>query len=174
MKEKHLKKPKPQSSPVVALPIIFTDRAAFDRYVGPYTLLTLDAPDHTAEDISTSSYQATYGNLITFSFDLQGGVGVNADGTVTLGRSTLTASGTVLQPATAFGFDVVSADPRGFVNLTVTGVDLKISLAGLHFLGLVSGTPLNVSLFYTALNDPVLNDTIGGFTIDNLAIKPVP
>lgn len=173
-KEKPHKKPKQPSTPTATLPIIFTDRPAFDTYVGSYTLLTLDTPDQVVEDPATSSTQATYGNLITFTFDSQGGVGVSADGTVTLGKSDLIASGTVLQPVTAFGFDIVSADPRGWVFLTANGTELRISLANLHFLGLVSENPFNVSLSYTALLDHVLNETIGGFTIDNVAIKAGP
>jgi hypothetical protein len=168
------KKPIKKIKKPVTLPIIFTDRAAFDRYVGSYTLLTLDAPDQVLDDPLTSSSKATYGNLITFTFDLQGGVGVNADGTVTLGKSNLIASGTVLQPVTAFGFDIVSADARSIVYLTASGIDLRVSLAGLHFLGLVSENAFNVSLSYTPLLDPVLNDIIGGFTIDNVAIKTAP
>lgn len=173
-KEKPHKKPKQPSTPTATLPIIFTDRPAFDRYVGSYTLLTLDTPDQVAEDPVTSSTQATYGNLITFTFDSQGGVGVNADGTVTLGKSDLIASGTVLQPVTAFGFDIVSGDPRGFVYFSINGLELRVSLASLHFLGLVSENAFTPSISYNPLVDPVLNQPIGGFTIDNVAIKATP
>ena len=165
-------RPKPETSSGVTLPILFTDRTAFAAFVGAYTTLTLDAPDHVNENVAMSRYEATYGDLITFTFDLQGGVGVNSDGTVTLGRSTLAAKGTVLQPATAFGFDVVSGDARGVAHLAVNGVDLTIALANVHFIGLVSTTPVAMTVHYFAqFSDPQGGGAIGGFTIDNVAIK---
>lgn len=165
-------KPKPKPSSGIALPIIFTDRSAFDSFVGTYSLLTLDAPDQVNENAAMSLYEAMYGNLITFTFDLQGGVGVNSDGTVTLGRATLAAKGKVLQPATAFGFDVVSGDARGVAHLTVNGVDLTLSLANVHFIGVVSTTPVEMMVHYFAqFSDPQGGGAIGGFTIDNIAIK---
>lgn len=171
-KPKPKPRPKPETLSGTALPIIFTDRTAFDTFVGAYTTLTLDVPDHVSENVAMSRYDATYRDLITFTFDLQGGVGVNGDGTVTLGRSTLAAKGTVLQPVTAFGFDVVSGDSRGVAHLTVNGVDLSIALANVPFIGLVSTIPVAMAVHYFAqFPDPQGGGAIGGFTIGNLAIK---
>ena len=172
LRHKPKPKPKPKPSSEITLPIIFTDRSAFDSFVGAYSLLTLDAPDRVNENAAMSVYEATYGDLITFTFDRQGGVGVNSDGTVTLGRSTLAAKGTVLQPVTAFGFDIVSGDSRGVAHLTVNGVDLTIALADVQFIGLASTTPVNMTVHYFAqFPDPQGGGAIGGFTIDNVAIK---
>ena len=57
---------------------VYTDRAAFDRAAGPYTLLTLDAPDAIGFSRGGGAETATYANLITFLFDPEGGGGLGA------------------------------------------------------------------------------------------------
>lgn len=149
---------------------IYTDRSQFNKEVGTYTSLTLNNPAIN-DDPSTDSYKATYGNLITFTFDRRNGVGVNGDGTVTLGRTTLAARGTVLQSATAFGFDIVSAgtDSRGMAHFTVAGNELNIPLSGISFLGVVSTTPIEMSVHYY-----LQYSGIGGFTMKDVAIQIPP
>jgi hypothetical protein len=153
------------TTPALALPIIFTDRAAFDAAAGDHTLLTLDAPDRIAFNIFESvAYRATYQDLITFTFDYVGGVGVQP-GYVVLGVTGLAASGSVLQPVTAFGFDITSVDSSLVSLPLIESSGFVISLTGLQFLGLVSHTPFVAG---------ISNYNNSTFAIDNLAIQSVP
>jgi len=148
----------------------YFDRSSFDSAAGSYTLLTLDAPNRIDVSFPDSTLKATYGDLMTFTFDLVGGVGVNVDGTVTLGRTGLGASGAVLSPVYSFGFDIVDANPTGRLNFF--GVPVLLDHVG--FLGVVSSVPI-----FAAIDTPIGNPggipgTTGGsfvgLTIDNVAV----
>lgn len=166
-------------TPAKAIPTLFTDRAAFDAAVGSYALLTLDEPSQVSFDAFHGVKTATYEQLLAFTFDNVGGDGVNPDGTVTLGNTGLGAFGTVLQPVTAFGFDVV----KPFLNGTLSIADIvagsarfQVSLAGVSFLGVVSASPFLARVEYAT---PIIHTLAGPepafpFTIDNVAITTVP
>lgn len=166
-----------------ATPLLFTDRTAFNAAAGRSTLLTLDAPGQIAYDplVNRADYRATYQGLMTFQFDAVGGVGTNSDGTVTLGRTGLAASGWLLAPATAFGFDIFTND-YSFVDLDVRGSDgtsasWTIPTAGLQFLGVTSPTSFFATISYVGRPItffPGYRGTSLGYTIDNVAIKTVP
>lgn len=148
----------------------YFDRPSFDSAAGSYSLLNLDAPNRIDVSFPSSTYKATYGDLMTFTFDLVGGVGVNADGTVTLGRSGLAANGAVLSPVYSFGFDVVGANPTGRLNFF--GVSLL--LEDVTFLGVVSPVPMYASIDTPIGNAAGIPGTTGGsfvgLTIDNVAV----
>lgn len=148
----------------------YFDRPSFDSAAGSYTLLTLEAPNRIEASFADSTYKATYGDLMTFTFDLVGGVGVNADGTVTLGNSGLGAKGVVVSPVYSFGFDVVGANPTGRLNFF--GVSLPLDQV--RFLGVVSPVPFSAAIDTPIGNRDGIPGTTGGsfvgLTIDNLAI----
>ena len=89
-------------------PILYTDRDAFNQAVGASTVVTFDQAQPCTYDFVRRTCTVTYDNLVTFTFDAVGGVGVMPD-YITMGRSGLAASARVLAPVTAFGFDVISA-----------------------------------------------------------------
>lgn len=192
MEERHIMTHKPHAllplliiftvvtaTPAMALPTLYTNRAAFDAVVGSYSLLTLDTPDEVNLDLYPT-VRVIYDDLITFSFDHVGGyqlLGANEGDAVTLGLTNLFAIGNVLQPVTAFGFDIVSGSEFSFAVLSAGGVDVSISLGSINFLGLVSSTPFVASIQHT----PRIVEPLPGlflpaspFTIDNIAIKTVP
>ncbi len=148
----------------------YFDRPSFDSAAGSYTLLTLDAPNHIDVSFLDSTYKATYGDMMTFTFDLVGGVGVNADGTVTLGRTGLGASGAVLSPVYSFGFDIVQANPTGRLNFF--GVPVLLDHVG--FLGIISPVPIFAAIDTPTGNPDGIPGTTGasfvGLTIDNVAV----
>jgi hypothetical protein len=148
----------------------YFDRSSFDSAAGSYTLLTLDAPNRIDVSFPDSTLKATYGDLMTFTFDLVGGVGVNVDGTVTLGRTGLGASGAVLSPVYSFGFDIVDANPTGRLNFF--GVPVLLDHVG--FLGVVSSVPILAAIDTPIGNPGGIPGTTGGsfvgLTIDNVAV----
>jgi hypothetical protein len=153
-------------APAMATPVVYTDRAAFDAAAGSYTLLTLGAPSQIVVDYPSSSYIATYNDLITFGFDLQGGVDPPLSGGVLMGRSGLIAQATVLQPVTAFGFDVAPG-----LNSHAFFMNSIYPLTGLNFLGFVSASPFTAQLE----SIPTPPDPFASvFFIDNIAIQAVP
>lgn len=172
-----------QLHPAQASPILYTDRALFEAVNGPDTLLTLDAPGHIAYDplVSIADYRATYQDLMTFQFDAVGGIGINSDGTVTLGRTGLSAGGWLHATTTAFGFDLLPNN-YSFVDLSLQGIDgtwasWTIPTAGLQFLGVASSIPFIAGISY--IGRPVTifpgyTEVARGYTIDNVAIKTVP
>ncbi len=169
--------------PTQASPILVTDRTVFNAATGPVTLLTLDAPPQIQYDplVNSADYRATYQGLMTFQFDAVGGIGINSDGTVTLGRSGLTAGAWLLAPATAFGFDILPNN-YSFVDLTVkendgTLASWTIPTAGLQFLGVTSSTPFLANISYIGRPITFFPGYTGlslGYTVDNVAIKTVP
>jgi len=148
----------------------YFDRPSFDLAAGSYTLLSLEAPNRIDVSFADSTYKATYGDLMTFTFDLVGGVGVNADGTVTLGRTGLGASGTVLSPVYSFGFDVVQANPTGRLDF----FGAPVLLDQVSFLGVVSPVPIFAAIATPTGNPAGIPGTTGasfvGLTIDNVAV----
>lgn len=155
------------ATPAMASPILFTDRDAFNAYVGEYTLLTLDDPEIVTSDPFIA--QATFGNLLTFDYDP---FSVECVGFGMICLNLLSASGTVLEPVTAFGFDITAGEQfpptlgpgLSFGGTTYSTVD---SLAGANFLGLASRDPFIGRFSYLA------SDTLF-ITIDNVAIQTVP
>lgn len=154
------------ATPIPAMPIVYTDRTAFDAAVGSYRLLTLDAPDQTIVDNLTSTYSATYEGLITFAFDLQGGVFPPLTERVPMGVSGLTATARVLPPVTAFGFDV---DPG--LNSHVAFMEAVYPLSGLNFLGFVSTIPFRAQI--ESIPSPP-DPSSSAFVVDNIAIQAIP
>ena len=148
----------------------YFDRPSFDSAAGSYQLLTLDTPNRIDVSFPDSTYKATYGDLMTFTFDLVGGVGVNVDGTVTLGRTGLGASGAVLSPVYSFGFDIVQANPTG--RLDFFGVPLLLD--HVSFLGVISSVPMFATIGTPTGNPDGIPGTTGGsfvgLTIDNVAV----
>lgn len=157
------------TTPALANMIVFTDRAAFDAAAGDYTLITMDSP-HTGptnplNDPSLRIF-VSYQDLITFVYDGVGGF-CNGDPSI-LGCSFLLSGGTVLQPVTAFGFDVFHEDPPCCgVNPThrLSSSGVEVALDGLSFLGFVSDTPFLADVW---------SRSPASFRIDNLAIQTVP
>ena len=145
-----------------AAPILFTDRDAFNRVVGASTLITFDEPEACSINPQNLTCTVTYDDLVTFVFDAVGGVGVRPDH-ITMGRSGLAATGRVLQPVTAFGFDVISVG-QGLVPFGGQWFQLN----GPQFLGIVSDTPFMAQIGYTGLG------FTAPYSIDNMAIRTVP
>lgn len=152
-------------------PTIYTDRSEFLKKVGTYTPLPLVNPVVRVDQLK-SSYEATYGNQIKFTFDLRKGVGVNQDGSVILGASNLIASGEVLQSVTAFGFDIVSSDSdsRGEAHFVVDGTDFPVPPNNVSFLGVVHPTPVPMSVEYLPKASGA-GDQIGGFRLKNVVVR---
>lgn len=169
--------------PAQASPILFTDRTVFHAATGSSTVLTLDAPTQIQYDplVNLADYRATYQGLLRFRFDALGGVGINGDGTVTLGRTGLMAGGWLLDSATAFGFDILPNN-YSFVDLSVQGRDgtrasWTIPTSGLRFLGVTSSTPFFANISYLGRSITFAPGETGislGYTIDNVVIKTVP
>ncbi len=161
--------------PVKAMPIVFTDRASFTAAVGNYTLLTLDSPDpvptsQLISQVNNGYFNATYSNLFTVTYDsaafkpsMPGGA---PPGLVAFGAGGgFTTVGKVLQPVTAFGFDVVhTVSTPSFLVLNGTAYQLN----GLSFLGWLLDTPSTLDMYNTANGGPAV------FEIDNVVIKSVP
>ena len=161
------------TTPALAGPIMYTDRAAFDAAAGEYTLITKDSPNYTVvyDPFVSPILSITYLDLITFYFDSGGFCcnpnHVNPGDAFTLGVAGLASGGHVLQSVLAFGFDVtaVSLGDPPLLNPTVSSSGFSASLIGLSFMGVVSDTPFTANVLAINTYD---------FSIDNLAIKTVP
>jgi len=155
-------------------PIIFTDRAAFDAYVGSYTLLTLDDKPPVVTVTGGSLNYWTYNDLVRFDLDgnLYGNQAFGPSGSVTPGNANLTWYARPLVPVTAFGFDITRTDPGALIgmrfdNNPYSGFAIRVD--NLNFLGLVSS-----EAFTPVLTSGGCPDVQCRITFDNIAVKPVP
>jgi hypothetical protein len=157
-----------------AIPITFTDRAAFDAYVGSsYTLLTLDAPDpktpsEIQAELALGRYVANYSGLFSVNYDAIALGGIPGQAGLGAGGGFFTVATTKI-PVTAFGFDILGTchDSLGSCTGSVTAQTSfgNYELVGLNFLGWVSDTP-----FLFSMN----NIPLQRFDIDNIRMVPEP
>lgn len=147
-----------------ATPIIFTDRVAFEAYVGASTLLPLDKPTVVA-DIPFSQMHITYNNILRLDLDLGLYLGYTS-GPIGLNQAGLFWSGRTLVPVTAFGFDIISAHPNAYVSLGGS----SYTVGNLNFLGLVSPDPVIVGMGGGLCGGGI----VCPFIADNFTAKPVP
>jgi len=154
----------------MAIPIIYTNRAAFDAAVGPSTLLTLDAADPApTPNFNGGVFTATYSNLFKVIYDASvynpqtpGGAPLEV---AILGAGGFVSVASPMQPVTAFGFDIV---PGGSNTATIQfNNSFAISVAGLNFFGVKSDTPFSSSV----QSGPDPNGGPSRVVIDNVAIK---
>ena len=147
-----------------ATPIIFTDRDAFEAYVGSSTLLPLDKPT-VVPDIPFGQMHITYNNLFRLNVEL-GGYLRYTSGPISLGWSGLIWSGVTLAPVTAFGFDIIGAAPNAHISI----FNSTYKVDGLHFFGIVSPDPITVPIYGGGCD--IRSSCI--ITADNFTAKPVP
>ena len=155
-------------------PIIFTDRAAFDAYVGSYTLLTLDDKPPVVTVTGGSLNYWTYNDLVRFDLDgnLYGNQALGPSGSVHPGDANLLWYARPLVPVTAFGFDIFSTPPGLRIgvaldsNLTSTTF---YKVGGLNFFGVASSEP-----FTPIFTNGGCGDVQCRFGLDNIAVKQVP
>jgi hypothetical protein len=150
-----------------AAAILFTDRAAFEAAIGNHQTLTMDDPavhgPHSTPD-DFDGFIVNYDDAVDFWFDISG-MGT-VDGSLLLGASHQSGWGHMLTPTTAFGFDVVQADP--FVQMLIAG--FAFTPATIGFFGIVSDAPLDPNFSWT-VTGPQID---GRAVIDNVTIKAVP
>lgn len=174
-----------ETSLAMALPIIFTDRAAFDATVGGTSLITFD-PVPTFDCMRRSD-----GSIITCDF-----FDIKVDGLLRLtgDREAFNPSGSLagappgslcscnqtfsmgigtIDPVLAFGFDITPV-PAANIPISIAGLGFQLSQP--QFLGFLFAEPTVVGISPGLYLNP--NPSIGlgwsTFAIDNVAIKTVP
>ena len=166
-------------TPAMATPIFFTDRAAFNTTVGDYRLLTLDAPNQLT-DFGPGLIEATYGDLITFSFDHVSGYGVEP-GFVVIGHSGQETFARGLEPVIAFGLDITPLDPVPCLD-PCPGPYTPFHLAGVEFiltqpqfLGVLFEAPTNIEFSNAYFSLAGYGEDVSSYyAVDNLSFKTVP
>jgi PEP-CTERM motif len=153
------------TAPATALPIIFTDRAAFNAAVGDTTLLTFDTlpavtPDNLIGRMTIDSILTIQGDLGGFAFY------DSKPGTFCFCYPGLTIGAATIDPVLAFGVDITPLRP----NTTITLGGLSFALSAPQFLGFLFGAPssFEIGQTFTPANG------YSTFTIDNVAVKSVP
>jgi len=161
------------SAPVFALPIIFTDRAAFNAAVGDTTLLTLDTlpPSQLNPEGGSNLFRFIIVENV-LRFDGEGLFGSSVPGTFCFcSPSGFEIGGITVDPVLAIGMDITPILPPG------TTLSATIILGGQSF---VLTEPQFLGFLYT---DPSIFGISQGFrlpggfstfTIDNVAIKTAP
>lgn len=163
------------SSSVSASPILFTDRTAFDAFVGQTTLLSFDGaiPVNHFQIQGIPMASVTIDNLLAShvvdseyfnpgpggfgSFCFCSGFGVGD-----------TYALHTIEPVFAIGMDITPLEPNALFSFG----GQKFLLNSSQFLGIVTDQPT------TQTFGPSFNALLGGrpsrFTVDNVAIKTVP
>lgn len=160
----------------LALPIIFTDRAAFNAVVGETTQVTFSSPvvftPHTNPD-GTKNFDfgtGTVDDLLMTGGDREIFVGMNDIPGAFCFCSTFGAGGFglgTINPVLAFGVDITPLQP----NAVISFVGSKFVLTEPQFLGVLYSEPTFSGIGQTfGLTSPEPSR----FFIDNVAIRTVP
>jgi hypothetical protein len=155
----------------MALPIIFSDRDAFNAAVGDTTLLTFDTvPSETQNPLGGGfGRRVTFDDLLEFRSDSTFGHD-SIPGVFCFCNSAFDAEALTLRPVMAFGLDLTPLIPDARVHVG----DLSFTLTQPQFLGVLYSEPTTFTM------GNALTPLIGGglqwstFTIDNVAMKSVP
>ena len=156
------------TTPALAVPIIFTDRSAFNAAVGSTTLLTFDTlPPVTVIPLGGES--VTFDGLLEFRSDSLLGYD-SMPGTFCFCNPTFNAGAVTLNPVLAFGLDITPLVP----NANVVLGDRFLTLTAPQFFGVLYSEPTTFTLS-NALT-PIVGAGLqwSTFTVDNVAIKAVP
>lgn len=153
-----------------AITTIYTDRTAFEAAAGAATVLTLDNPAVVA-DVPHGRIHVTYDNLVQFNLDLNLYLGGPTPGTISTGDASLWWNAVTLVPVTAFGFDIVKADPNA--HLGVSGILGLQNVDGLTFVGVVSTDPFIGGLGFGG-GCHILGNLSCRVEFDNITLTTVP
>jgi len=153
------------TAPAMALPLIFTDRVAFEAAVGDTTLLTFDTlPTVTPDNLIG---RMTIDNVLTIAGDLGGFAFYDSKpGTFCFCYPGLTIGAATIDPVMAVGVDITPLRP----NTTIILGGLSFMLSEPQFLGFLYNAPssFGIAQTFTPANG------YSTFTIDNVVIKSVP
>jgi hypothetical protein len=149
----------------MALPIIFTDRNAFNAAAGDTTLVTFDTlpavePDNLIGRMTIENVLSIAGDLGGFAFyDSKPGTFCFCYPAFTIGAATI-------DPVMAFGVDITPLRPNTAIMLG----GLTFVLSEPQFLGFLYSDPSSFDIGQTFS----LANGYSTFTIDNVAVKSVP
>lgn len=156
------------TTPVMALPILFTDRTAFTTAVGTHTILTFDT-FQPLEPIGSfgSDFGATYAGLFEVGGDITGAATVYSNpGAITLTPNSGFGAGTAV-PVQAFGFDFTPQCFGSCSSMSILVGSYSISFNTPQFIGLLFSEPTEVGI-------SVIGQNFGKALIDNVRIQAVP